>query len=87
MYSGMMKLKLRRWIEDILLLGVYNRHEDAEQARKLVMVNTITLMAIVVLVFIGTMTLLRGNRLVAILDWSAAVLLSICILILRRTGI
>ena len=75
---------IRRLMEDVLLLGIYKRHDDVEQARKLLLVNTITLLAIFILLIVGSISYARGHTVVASLDLSAAALLLVCILILRR---
>lgn len=86
MRDSKLKPSFRQLLEDIFLLGIYKRPGDVEQARKLVLVNTITLLAIVILLIVGTITYIRGNVVVATLDLSAAALLLVCIYILRRTG-
>ena len=76
---------LRRFFDDVFLLGIYKRHGDVEQTRKLVLVNTITLLAIVILLMVGTISYYKGHILVGTLDLSAAAVLLGCIYILRRT--
>lgn len=73
-----------RFLENVLLLGLFKRLDDSEKARKLVLVNTITISAIIVLLVVGTITYFRGNTLLAVLDLAAAILLSGCIYVLRR---
>lgn len=77
---------INQLLSSILLIGIYKRHKDLEQARKLVLVNTISLMAIVILLVVGTISYARGNTMTAALDISAATLVLICIAILRITG-
>lgn len=74
-----------RHIKHILLLGAYKRISDSEQARKLVLVNTITLFSIVILIAIGSFALAEDNVIEGILDYIAAVVLLICITVLRRS--
>ncbi len=77
---------IRRLLENIFLIGIFGRHQDSEDARKLILVNSITLFAIVVLSIIGVASVYRGSLLVGMLDLSAAALLLCCIVYLRRTG-
>ncbi len=83
--SNYVKL-IHRMLANIFLIGIYKRHDDLEQTRKLVLVNTISLMAIVILLIVGVISYNRGNTMVAALDLSAAALLLVCIAILRYTG-
>ncbi len=80
----------RRWFirffENLFLLGLFKRLDDSEGARKMVLVNTITLSAIIVLIVVGTLTYIRGNAILALLDLSAAGMLAGCIVSLRATG-
>ncbi len=75
-----------RFFENLLLVGLYKRLDDSEMARKMVLVNTITLSAIIVLVIVGTISFFRGNTILGLLDLSAAALLSVCIFVLRKSG-
>jgi two-component system, cell cycle sensor histidine kinase and response regulator CckA len=74
-----------RFAESVFLLGIFKRLADFEQARKLVLVNTITLFAIAVLCVIGINSYTSGYTMEGLLDLSAAALLSICIIVLRRS--
>jgi signal transduction histidine kinase/ActR/RegA family two-component response regulator len=75
-----------RFFENILLVGIYRRLQDYENARKLVIVNSISLYAIAVLVIIGAIVYLRGNTMLGLVDISTAGLLVGCIVYLRRSG-
>jgi two-component system, cell cycle sensor histidine kinase and response regulator CckA len=81
-----MESRIIRFIKNILLLGIFKSRADYEDSRKLVLINTICLTAIVVLVLIGSVSLYRGNTMVSLLDMLTAVLLTGCLFYLRRTG-
>ncbi len=81
-----MESRIFRLIKNILLLGIFKSRPDYEDSRKLVLINTICLTAIVVLVLIGSVSCYRGDTTVGLLDLLAAVLLSACLFYLRRTG-
>jgi signal transduction histidine kinase/CheY-like chemotaxis protein len=82
--ATLMRGSMMRLIKNLLLLDSYNRVGDVEQFRKMVMVNSISLFAIVVLIIIGTMSFYRGDMMVALLDISAAAILIFCIAYHRR---
>lgn len=73
-------------LEKIFLLGIYKRHEDVEQARRLLLTNSFTLLAIIILLIVGIYTYKHGNTIVALSDLSAAALLLICLFIVRGAG-
>jgi signal transduction histidine kinase/CheY-like chemotaxis protein len=75
-----------RFFVNLFLVGIYKNPQNYEKARKLVIVNSITLYAIVVLLIIGTIIYLRGNIMHGLLDISIAMLLLGCIVYLRRFG-
>ncbi len=70
-----MRTAVERVLEKIFLPGLYRRMDDEEDARKLILVNSITLFAIVVLTIVGTASVIRGSVRVGVLDLSAALLL------------
>ena len=70
-----MRTAVERVLEKVFLLGLYRRMDDEEDARKLILVNSITLFAIVVLTIVGTASIIRGSVRVGVLDLSAALLL------------
>lgn len=72
-----------RFFEKVFLIGIYRYLQDYEKARKLIIVNSITLYAIVVLLIIGTINYLRGNSVLGVVDVSTAVLLIGCIVYVR----
>lgn len=80
-----MRVLMIRLIKKLLLLDRYSGVGDAEQFRKMVMVNSISLFAIAVLLIIGTMSFRLGDMLVALLDIAAAVVLIFCIAYQRRS--
>lgn len=75
-----------RFFENIFLVGIYKNLQDFEKARKLVIVNSITLYAIVVLLCIGIINFLRGNPILGLVDIFISVLLVGCIIYLRWSG-
>ncbi len=74
-----------RFFKNVFLLGIYKHQADYEKARKLVIVNTISLYAIIVLLIVGGIGYYRGNTVLGLLDLSAALLLVFCIIRLRRS--
>lgn len=74
---------LVRLFRRFFLLGLFDRVQDYEKARKLVLINSITLFAVMVLVLVGTISFFRGDTLIALLDFSVALLLAACIFYLR----
>ncbi|MBW1781722.1 MAG: response regulator [Deltaproteobacteria bacterium] len=81
-----MKSKIIRLFNNLFLLGIYQRQGDVEDFRKLVLVNTICFFAIIILFVIGVASYVRGNVIVGLLDFLAALLLIPCLFYLRRTG-
>jgi signal transduction histidine kinase/CheY-like chemotaxis protein len=81
-----MESKINRFIRTVFLLDIFETHRDYEDCRKLVLINSICLTAIIVLFLIGFMSYYRGDIAVSLLDLLAAVLLIGCLSFLRRTG-
>lgn len=81
-----MKSGITRSLKNILLLDIFESQGNYEDSRKLVLINTISLTAIVVLLLIGPISCYRGDTAVGLLDLLAAILLSGCLFYLRRTG-
>lgn len=77
---------MKRLFKKLFLLSSYEHTGDAEKHRQLVMINSITLFAIVVLIIIGTISLLRGDTIVALLDIVVCGVLILCIAYLRSSG-
>ncbi len=75
-----------RFFGKIFLIGIYQYLKDYEKARKLIIVNSITLYAIVVLLIIGTINLVRGLSVLGVVDITTAVLLIGCIVYVRWFG-
>jgi signal transduction histidine kinase/CheY-like chemotaxis protein len=81
-----MKSAIIRLLKDILLLDIFERRADFEHSRKLVLINTVCLTAVVVLLLIGSASCYRGDTTIGLLDLLAAILLAACLFYLRRTG-
>jgi two-component system, cell cycle sensor histidine kinase and response regulator CckA len=81
-----MESKITRFIRTVFLLDIFETHRDYEDCRKLVLINSICLTAIIVLFLIGSISYYRGDIAVSLLDLLAAVLLIGCLSFLRRTG-
>ncbi len=79
-------IAIEQVLENVFLPGLYRRLDDEEDARQPILVNSITLFAIVVLTIVGTASVIRRSVRVGILDLSAVLFLCLCIVYLRRTG-
>ncbi len=76
---------IRRWVNAIFMLGIYSRLQDAELARRLVLINALSLLGIMFAAILGVISCNRGQLLLGSLDLTAALLLSLCNLLVRRT--
>ncbi len=69
----------------VFLVDIYAQRNDYEQVRQMLLVNSITLFAIVVLLIVGVLSYRQGIKVVGLLDQSAAVLLIFCIIYYRKS--
>ena len=81
-----MKFEITKFFKNFILLDIFENRSDYEDSRKLVLINTICLTAIVVLILIGSVSCYRGDTTVGLLDLLAASLLILCLIYVRRTG-
>ena len=77
---------LIRLLKNLLLIDLLRKQNVSEDTRRLVMINTICIFAIIVLSNIGPLSILRDNIVVGTLDLVSAVLLIFCIWYLRHSG-
>ena len=73
-------------LKNLLLIDLFRKPNVSENTRRLVMINTIFIFAIIVLTIIGSLSILQHNFAVGALDLTCAVLLIFCIWYLRRSG-
>jgi signal transduction histidine kinase/ActR/RegA family two-component response regulator len=73
-----------RLFETIFLVGIYRHVHDYEKARKLLIVNSITLYAVVIITLISAFTYLSGSHTLGLAEFATALLLVGCIVYVRQ---
>lgn len=82
-------MSITRRIGDVLInfiLGSAATSEDPDRRRKTIMINVVTVVAIVTLILLGFMTHFQGNPILGYLDHIMAVVLTVLLIYLYKSG-
>jgi signal transduction histidine kinase/CheY-like chemotaxis protein len=85
MHNPNFKHPIVRLIKHIFLIGIYRHVDDYEKARKLLIVNSIAIYAVVITTLIATFTFLSGSHILGLAEFATALLLVCCIVYVRRS--
>jgi signal transduction histidine kinase/ActR/RegA family two-component response regulator len=83
MSNSNFKHSIVRLFENLFLVGIYRHVQDYEKARKLVIVNSITIYAIIIIVIIGTLNYFGDHKSLGLVELATALLLVCCIVYVR----